>query len=268
MRKRLITACVPLVLTCVLAGSSRGESPYRLGRSKDGFLAGGSAAAGGVAVALSGKPEPLAACEIGELSRESVNGFDRGATYHYSEEWSNASDVLVGLVAAAPLALLLDAGARDDWETCGLMYTETMALALILPAYGKGTVERIRPFVYDSDAPMAAKTTSDARKSFFSRHASAAFASATFLSTVYGDYHPGSRGTPYIWAGSLLAATAVGCARYESGQHFPTDIIAGAVAGCAVGYLIPRLHRIGGGAVSIIPACPGSQVGIALQMRL
>ena len=268
MRKRLLTVCVLVPLTCALAGPGRGESPYRLSRSKDGWIAGGSAAAGGVAIALDRMVTPLTAREIARLSRGSVNGFDRGATYHYSEEISNASDVLVGAVALAPLALLLDTGVRDDWETYGLMYAETMALAFILPSYGKGTLGRIRPFVYDPDAPIEAKTTSDARKSFFSRHASVAFASAAFLSTVFGDYHPGSGAKPYIWAGSLLAATAVGAARYESGQHYPTDIIAGAVAGCAVGYLIPRLHRSGGGVVSVVPACPGSQVGIALQMRL
>jgi hypothetical protein len=257
-----------VALACTLACPGRAESPYRLGRSKEGWIIGGSAAAAGVAIALSRTPAPLSAREIERLSRESVNVFDRGATYHYSEDISRASDVLVGVVAAAPLALLLDSGVRDDWELCGLMYAETMALALILPAYGKGTVDRIRPFVYDPEAPMAAKTTSDARKSFFSRHASVAFASAAFLSTVYGDYHPGSEARPYVWAASLLAATAVGVARYESGQHFPTDIIAGAVAGCAAGYLIPRLHRVGDGAVSVAPACPGSQAGIALQFRL
>lgn len=268
VRERLLILCVLVPILCTIAGPCRGESPYRLSRSKDGLVVGGSAAAAGIAIVFSLTPTPLTVREIEHLSRQDVNGFDRDATYNYSEEISKASDVLVGVVAAAPLALLLDTGVRDDWEACGLMYAETMAIALILPAYGKGTVERIRPFVYDPEAPMEAKTTSDARKSFFSRHACAAFASATFLSTVYGDYNPGSGAKPYVWAGSLLAAAAVGVARYESGQHYPTDIIAGAVAGCAVGYLIPRLHRAGGGAVSVIPACPGAQAGISLQMKL
>ncbi|HEY5132750.1 MAG TPA: phosphatase PAP2 family protein, partial [Candidatus Krumholzibacteriaceae bacterium] len=208
MRKRLFMACVLVPLTCTLAGPGRAESPYRLSGSKDGWIAGGSVAAGGISIALSRTPTPLTIREVEQLSRESVPGFDRGATYHYSEEISKASGVLVGVVAAAPVVLLLDTGVRDDWETCGLMYAETMAIAIILPAYGKGTVQRIRPFVYNPDAPMAAKTTSDAKKSFFSRHVCAAFASATFLSTVYGDYHPGSGAKPYVWAGSLLAATA------------------------------------------------------------
>ena len=240
MRKRLFIACVLVPLTCTLAGPGRAESPYRLSWSKDGWIAGGSAAAAGIAIVFSLTPTPLTVREIENLSRQDVNGFDRPATYLYSERISKASSVILGVVAAAPLALLLDTGVRDDWEACGLMYAETMAI----------------------------KTTSDAKKAFFSRHACVAFASATFLSTVYGDYHPGSDATPYIWAGSLLAATAVGVARYQSGQHFPTDIIEGVIAGCTVGYLVPHLHKVAGGAVSVVPACPGTQAGICLQRKL
>jgi len=268
VRKRLFIACVLVPLTCTLAGPGRAESPYRLSWSKDGWIAGGSAAAAGIAIVFSLTPTPLTVREIENLSRQDVNGFDRPATYLYSERISKASSVILGVVAAAPLALLLDTGVRDDWEACGLMYAETMAIAITFPAYGKFTIQRIRPFVYNPDAPMAIKTTSDAKKAFFSRHACVAFASATFLSTVYGDYHPGSDATPYIWAGSLLAATAVGVARYQSGQHFPTDIIEGVIAGCTVGYLVPHLHKVAGGAVSVVPACPGTQAGICLQRKL
>ena len=264
---------VPIILCLVLlAGAFArpvcGQPPYRRGWSRDGWIAGGSAVAAAGAIAVSQTPDPLTAREIDGLSRESVNAFDRSATYHYSGDISSASDIALGIVVAAPLALLLDAGVRDDWRTCALMYAETMALAVILPACGKDTVDRIRPFVYNTNAPMDKKTTSDAKKSFFSRHTSAAFASAVFMSTVYGDYHPGSAARPYVWAGSLLAATAVGMMRYESGEHFPTDIIAGAVAGGAAGYLIPRVHRATGGRMSMLPSCPGTGAGVTLELGM
>ena len=258
---------VSALLTGALAAPIHGESPYRRSRSKDGWIAGASAAAAIGAILVSRTPDPLTVPEIDRLSRESINGFDRGATYRYSESVSTGSDVLVGVAAAAPLVLLLDSNVRDDWTTCTLMYAETMALALILPAYGKGTVNRIRPFVYNPDAPIEAKTTGDARKSFFSRHTSAAFASAVFLSTVYGEYHPASSRTPYVWAGSLCAAAAVGYLRYEAGEHFPTDVIAGAIAGSAAGYLIPRVHRSSGGRLSFRPACPGARTGLLLELK-
>ena len=257
-----------LVFAAAFPGPARGESPYRRSWSKDGWLAGGIAVAAAGAIAVNQTPDPLTVREIDRLSRESVNAFDRGATYNYSGDISKASDLVVGVIAAAPLALLLDAGVRDDWRTCALMYAETMALAVVLPAYGKGTVDRIRPFVYNPRAPMDEKTTSDAKKSFFSRHTSAAFASAVFLSSVYGDYHPGSAARAYVWAGSLIAAAAVGAMRYESGEHFPTDIIAGAVAGSAAGYLIPRIHRSSGGRLSVLPSCPGAEAGVTLELGM
>jgi hypothetical protein len=254
-------------LIIALTGPALTQSPYERSLSKDGWIAGGSAAAG-IAALVSRTPQPLTAQEVGRLSRESVNRFDRSATYNWSTNIGSASDVVVGAIVAAPLLLLIDERTRGDWQTCTLMYAETMALAVILPACGKGTVDRIRPFVYDPSAPMDRKTTSDARKSFFSRHTSAAFASAVFLSTVYGDYHPRSAAGPYVWAGSLLAAAAVGIMRYEAGEHFPSDCIAGAVAGCAAGYLIPRLHRLGGRSMSLVPFYGGSPASVALLLRI
>jgi membrane-associated phospholipid phosphatase len=265
-RPSILIAAV--LIAGAFAGATRAQSPYELGRWKDGWIAGGSAAAGLAAAMLEQTPAPLTEREIALLSRESVNRFDRSATYNYSPDAGTASDVLVGAMVAAPFALLADGRIRGEWRTVSMMYAETMAIAVILPAYGKGAVDRIRPFVYNPDAPPDEKTTSDARKAFFSRHTAVAFASAAFLSTVYGDYHPGSAAGPYIWAGSMLAAAAVGVMRCESGEHFPSDVITGAAAGCAIGYLIPRLHRSGNDKMSLLPVCSGSRIGLALSMRI
>lgn len=256
-----------VLLAAALASGAGAESPYRRSWSMDGWIAGGSAAVGLGAILISGTPEPLTEQEIAGLSRESVNPFDRGATWNYSEAASDASDVVLGAAIVAPLALLLDDRVREDWETCALMYAETMALAVVLPAITKTAVDRIRPFVYNENAPMDEKTTIDAEKSF-SRHTSVAFASAVFLSTVYGDYHPGSAAGPYIWGGSLLAAAGVGFMRYESGKHFPTDVITGAVVGCAAGYIIPRIHRVSGDRLSLHPDFTGCRPGLALELKL
>jgi membrane-associated phospholipid phosphatase len=266
MRRARRIACVVLA-AAVVAGPAGGASPYRLNRTKDGWIAGGSAAAYLAAILVNRETEPLAEEKIAGLSRESVNPFDRKATWNYSEAAADASDVVLAAVIAAPAALLLDDRVREDWETCTLLYAETMAIAVVLPEVTKLAVDRIRPFVYNEDAPMSEKTTADAEKSFFSRHASVAFASAAFLSTVYGDYHPDSAARPYIWAGAFLAAAGVGFLRYEAGKHFPTDVIAGAAVGAAVGYLIPRIHRSAGDRLSLRPDFTGRRAGLALDVR-
>ena len=46
---------------------------------------------------------------------------------------------------------------------------------------------------------------------------------------------------------TLLAGTAlttfVVIERVRAGEHFPTDVIAGAVAGAGIGLVVPHLHR-------------------------
>lgn len=263
-----ISLAYALILAGIMAPPANGASPYERTWSKDGWIAGLTAAGAVGAIAVGKTPSPLTAAEVDALSRESVNEFDRSATYRYSESIEHSSDVLILAVIAAPCALLAGERVRNDWETFSLMYAETIALAAIPSAYTKGAVERIRPYAYNPDVPMDVKTTSEAKKSFFSRHASMAFASAVFLSTVYNDYYPDSRAGTYVWAGSLLAASAVAYGRYAAGQHFPTDVITGAVVGGAVGYLVPRLHRIHRGNTSLtVTPVAGSPIGLALEMK-
>ncbi len=146
------------------------------------------------------------------------------------------SDILYGAAAVAPFALFANETMRNEWRTITLMYIETWSFIGGTSMLSKGLVERYRPYVYNPNVPLDKKLNSDAKMSFFSNHTTAAFASAVFLSTVYSDYNPNSEWRPYVWAGSLLIASVVGYLRYEAGEHFPTDIIAGAVAGSAIGY--------------------------------
>jgi hypothetical protein len=270
--KRLRVVCTLSLLAGALAGpacgQSPGRSPYQCRWSKDSWIIGACALGGAGAVIVEHSIEPITLGEINRLSRAEVNRFDRNATYNYSDQISDVSYALAGAVVAAPLALLLDHDVIDSWRTYSLMYMETVALAVIIPAFAKRTVERVRPFVYNPDVPMDRRMTDDPRGSFFSRHTTMAFASAVFLSTAHDAYHPGSASSPYIWAGSLLAATAVGVMRIESGEHFPTDVIAGAAVGSAIGYLIPRMHRVETGRFSLTPVLRGSEVGLALKLKM
>ncbi len=246
-----------------------GSQPvYRLEPSRDGALV-GAAAAGMAAAAIVGHSQTkLTAADIGRLSRDSVNPFDRGATREFDDAVSDASWAVVGALAASPLALLLDPRTRGDRTAVGLMYAETVALAAVLPAIGKSSVGRIRPLVYNPDVPVERKLELDPKGSFFSRHTTIAFASATFLCTVYDRYHPSSGARPYLWAGSMAAAAGVGWMRYESGRHFPTDIIVGAAVGGALGWGVPALHRASGERVALRPLVEGRLAGLALRLEM
>lgn len=41
----------------------------------------------------------------------------------------------------------------------------------------------------------------------------------------------------------LALSTTVGIGRVLGGEHFPSDVVAGAAIGASVGWLVPELHR-------------------------
>lgn len=144
------------------------------------------------ALALDRSVQPLTLQEVNLLTRESINYFNRGATYRYSISASRASDVLYGIALAAPMTMFTDRAIRRDWQTITLIYLETFGWVSSITELTKASVQRLRPLVYNSNVPFDSKSSSESRKSFFPGHSSIAFTSAVFISTVYSDYHPNS----------------------------------------------------------------------------
>src|SRR6185503_17784946 len=109
---------------------------------------------------------------------------------------------------------------------------------------------RPRPYLYGDKAPLEKRQGGDASLSFISGHTSSSF--AIVLSTVVTLHrvYPGSA-VPWVALGvGLAGASTVGFSRVLAGQHFPTDVLAGAVLGSALGVLVPSLH---GRKVTVVP---------------
>lgn len=224
---------------------SFGQSPYQLRTGQEITLLGAGAVSLGASVALSHTIDPLTAGEIATLNRTEVNAFDRQATYH----WSTSAHQLSNVTLASNVALvgLLAVGTkpmRQDIKTVAILYAETMLLANGIERTVKSVAQRTRPFVYNPDAPLDEKLDRNARQSFFSGHATNAFATAVFTSEVFRHYYPHSRLKPVIWVGSLGLASATAVLRYEAGRHYPSDLIVGAAFGSLVGWGIPKLHEV------------------------
>jgi membrane-associated phospholipid phosphatase len=153
-----------------------------------------------------------------------------------------ASDVLAFGVLPAGVAahqLLAARRAGDAGEGLeGLLYVaEATALTAALTQVAKFAAGRQRPLAYHSEPGRAHDPDDDL--SFFSGHTSVAFALATSAGTV--STLRGYPSAPWVWAGGLGVAVAIGWLRMAGDAHWLTDVLAGAAVGTAVGIVVPRL---------------------------
>jgi membrane-associated phospholipid phosphatase len=196
-----------------------------------------------IGIAMDRSIDPLTTEEINKLDRNQIFMPDRFVSSYYSDSAARLSDILLYTCLASPILLLSSKSIRNDISVISGMYLESLILGVALPAFGKGGVQRVRPYAYNPDVPMDIKMTSEAKKSFFSGHTTMSFMSMVFFSTIYGTYYPDSNAKPYVWAGSLVLASSVGYLRIVSGRHFLSDVLLGAIVGSAIGYIIPKIHE-------------------------
>jgi membrane-associated phospholipid phosphatase len=235
-----------LLLIIICFGCSRlsAQAPYQLSMPEDGILIGAGLPLLYYGYLSDSKVEPINQVDLEDIDRSQVNGFDRLATYYYSESKAHLSDILLYSCIASPLILLLTQDVQRDAGIIYSMYGEALLFGLSLPLITKGSISRFRPYVYNPDISETIKLTSDARKSFFSGHSSLAFTSMIFFATVFSRYHADAQAKNYVWGGAFLLASAVGYLRIASGSHYPSDVLIGAIAGSAAGYLIPKIHEV------------------------
>ncbi len=170
------------------------------------------------------------------------------------------------LLAGGPSVL------KGEWsktQTMATIVLEAASLTTAVTYIVKGLAGRVRPYAYNTsltpEERLAVVGPDDpsGRQSFISGHASSAFAAATLLSTIYGDVHGSTTTSRIIWVSSLSLASLTAYGRVKAGVHFPTDVLAGAVVGTAIGYLVPAIHRLDGDSGVSVSAGLGS-----VQVRL
>ncbi len=192
------------------------------------------------------------------------------------------SDALLTLATSTPIlfdALILAAWANEDEEAALqmiLIHAEVIAATLALQTFANVVMSRERPYGRtcggpgpdDLDEESFFCDAPDRYYSFFSGHASQAFASAAVLCSFHmnmplmGD---GAENTvlPCVAGFTIAAATSV--FRMMSDMHYASDILAGAAVGTAMGFLIPWLLHFnprdaGEGSVSVVPSPTGVSV--------
>ena len=241
---RYVSNCVYILAIFVLFQTNIfSQSPYSLDAAREVAIFGGGIILGVVDNKIIENTEPIPYEELKTFSRKNINSFDRGATYNWSPRAAEWSDILLMTSIASPLLLFTSSAVRNDAGTYTTMFLQNILTTYSVSHLPKALIRRYRPYSYNDEVEDEIRSSPAAKLSFFSAHTSVAFASAVFLSITFNKYNPDSNLTPYIWGTSLLISSAVGYLRYASGNHFPTDLIAGAIIGSVVGFLIPLIHE-------------------------
>lgn len=148
---------------------------------------------------------------------------------------------LVGYVLLdGPLTAGL-AGERDAALQLALINAETFALLNLLNFSITNVLPRARPAGAVCDP--SSHYDPGCVKSFWSGHTANAFAAASLICVEHEalPLYGGGRADAAACVAALAVASAAGASRITSDRHHASDVVAGAAAGAALGFLMPRL---------------------------
>jgi membrane-associated phospholipid phosphatase len=183
---------------------------------------------------------------------------DRGSvTRSIDTSAGTKSNVAIGIIGAYSLAAPVIAGfefGKQAFVTDSIILAESLAFTWTATNLAKIAVRRPRPLAYQrqkelereaaaTGRPVANISETDTALSFFSGHTSIAAAMTSTATYLAFARHPGTARPWIILAAGTLLTTAVGYYRVSSGKHFPTDVIAGGMAGAGIGLIVPHFHR-------------------------
>lgn len=143
--------------------------------------------------------------------------------------WKGMSNSAYVAGIGAPAGMFITGVISKDKKTKINSYemAGSIAIAAIVTQGLKVTINRPRPYEkYDDVYPEG---TIDNGKSFPSGHTTIAFATATTLALEYKKW--------YITVPAYAWAAGVGYSRMYLGQHYPTDVIGGALVGTGGAFL-------------------------------
>ncbi|GMR13553.1 MAG: hypothetical protein BMS9Abin29_1765 [Gemmatimonadota bacterium] len=183
-----------------------------------------------------------------------VWGVDRNIVGNRSLDANATSDWTRNAAVVFPLVLAWATGQPGErWSEFGRsssVYAETFLISRGLTNLGKATLRRSRPFTYLSLADRPQDSAYDvsrerAFRSMPSGHAASAWTGATLGMMEHLLRRPEASWVERAGVGFLGGALAgsTSALRVAAGQHFPSDVLAGAGIGLATGVTVPLLHR-------------------------
>lgn len=216
------------------------DSPYYLSLKRELLYSGGGLGTLALGAHLRSQVGGL---KFEDLQVKEINTFDRIATEMSSDVADKWSDYTLLTSIGLPATLLIGKRSRKDFFKISVLFAEVMAISNGLTQISKSVFQRPRPYVFAENWDPERILSSNDRAAFVSGHTSESAAGTFFFARVFSDYYPNSRLKPYVWGLSIGLPALTGYLRIRSGNHYPSDIIAGYLLGAAVGYLVPTLHK-------------------------
>jgi membrane-associated phospholipid phosphatase len=256
-----------IVLAVTVLGSLLGlpvaraasDSVYQVDPIVDGAIIGASVAATiGIYAFAAGSIDTRCPCD-----RNEVNAFDRFAVGYHSNTAAVLSELTAGAALLAPVALdwlaVRDLGVYAEDLT---VYAQAIAVSGALTVIAKQLSQRPFPRTYAGDSTLV--SSANGYRSFYSGHVALTFTALSAASFTINKRY-GWTLVPWLVTGLVGASVAV--ERVAAGWHFPTDVVAGAVMGTAIGVLVPLVHLRRLAIAPTLTLLPGGQPALALAGR-
>jgi membrane-associated phospholipid phosphatase len=217
---------------------SQDESAYQINSCQDHYILGG-----GFILAATGfyLRSQIKMPDLSRLDKNRILFLDRFAVNCTDEGKEKISDITLILSSSLPVIPALNSGSSKSFGRDILIYSESTLLTFGITFLSKAIFKRPRPYAYRYDLPPEKRLKSDTVESFFSGHTSMAFNGAIVAGLLYQDHF--TKGRSWMWTAGLSTAVLTGILRVTSGNHFPTDVLVGAVMGSLCGYLVLEMHR-------------------------
>lgn len=237
-----------LIVLCLLLGTSPLHSlsfnyaqPFALNPVNEGIQLGLGTALSGSAIVFDkivkikkNNYDPA------EYDKKDIPDLDMLFARPYSKGLHITGTVTCGLALMTPA--LFGILPSNEWLTIGVMYAETLLFANGIKEWIKLTVYRARPYMYFDNYPQKKVDDGDWNCSFPSGHTTLAFSGAAFTTMVFCQCFPDSKWKYAVAGTSFGIATLTGALRMASGNHFFSDVFAGALIGTICGIAVPYMH--------------------------
>lgn len=241
LKKFLISLVLVNSLWTVAAREVEYVHPFKLNPINDGLIMGaGTLLAGSALVSDKFLHIKDNTYNPEEWQKSYVPAFDQLFMQPYNKPLSYISYGTLGLSLASAAVFLTVPD--NEWLGLGVMYAETMLWAYGAKEWTKLLVYRCRPYMYYDSYPEDKLADGDWNCSFPSGHTTGAFAGAAFVSYVFNQYYPDSKWKYAVTGASFGLAATTGILRMCSGNHYFTDVLAGALIGTIFGFAVPYMH--------------------------